>query len=161
MNRMVMEALVAVLTKYPMKPGEKIPWVYEKVADEKRQLPFFSWHISVPHQRILWKQVNGEFYTKTIQVKIHAADPLEANDRIEWMQNILNSMQPQLDLAQKGISVISVSDPEPLDEDWTISIENQVGTNVRLMVNSNYHDNTQSGEIAAVEPNYTIKKEES
>jgi len=70
-------------------------------------------------------------------------------------------MQPLTDLAQVGISVVDVSDPVPMDEDWTIEVENQSAVDITLMVNPGYHDGTQSGEIAAIEPNFEIKKEES
>lgn len=148
------------LNKYPMNPGEKIPWVYEKEAATKGKLPFFSWYITNPHERVTFKHVN-EAYLKHVQVKAHAADPLEVEDRIEWLQNVLGSMQPLTDLAQVGISVVDVSDPVPMDEDWTIEVENQSAVDITLMVNPGYHDGTQSGEIAAIEPNFEIKKEES
>lgn len=159
MNRMVMEALVAVLTKYPMNPGEKIPWAYEKVADSKHQLPFFSWSIANAHRRITFKHVKEPFL-KVVQLKAHCDDPLEAADRIEWLQNILGSMQPQVDLAQKGISIVETGEPEPLDEDWTIEVESQVGLRLTLMVNPDYRDNTQPGELKSVEPNIEFTKEE-
>lgn len=143
-----------------MNPGEKIPWGYEKTADEKYQPPFFSWHISNPHKRITFKHV-GEPFLKVIQVKVHCDDPLEAGDRIEWLQNVLGSMQPQVDLAQLGISIVEVGEPEPLDEDWTIEVESQVGVEITLMVNPSYQDNTQPGELKTVEPNFEITKEES
>ncbi|MGY0229652.1 LIC_12616 family protein [Levilactobacillus brevis] len=159
-NRQTVTALVTELNKYPMNQGEKIPWVYEKVIDEKRQLPFFSWTIANAHQRITFKHV-GEPFIKVIQLKVHCDDPLEASDRIEWLQNVLGSMQPQVDLAQQGISIVEVSDPEPLDEDWTIAVENQVGVTVTLMINPDYRDQTQVGELDSVEPNIKITKEES
>lgn len=143
-----------------MNPGEKIPWVYEKESDTKGRVPFFSWSIVNPHKRVTFKHV-GEAFLKIVQVKIHCDDPLEVNDRVEWIQNILGSTQPLENLAQLGISVVDVSEPDPLDEDWTIEVESQVGVTITLMVNPGYHDDTQPGEIAAVEPNYTIKKEES
>lgn len=143
-----------------MNPGEKIPWVFEKEAATKGKLPFFSWYITSPHERITFKHVN-EPYLKKIQIKAHAADPLEVEDRIEWLQNVLGSMQPLVDLAQLGISVVKVGEPIPTDEDWSIEIENQAAIEVTLMVNPGYHDGTQPGEIAAVEPNFDIKKEES
>lgn len=70
-------------------------------------------------------------------------------------------MQPQVDLAQQGISIVEVSDPEPLDEDWTIAVENQIGVTVTLMINPDYRDQTQVGELDSVEPNIKITKEES
>ncbi len=143
-----------------MNPGEKIPWVYEKEPDTKGQVPFFSWSISNPHKRVTFKHV-GEAYLKLIQLKVHCDDPLEVNDRVEWLQNVLGSMQPLENLAKLGISVVDVSDPDPLDEDWTIEVENQVGVTITLMVNPSYQDRTQVGEITSVQPNFEIKKEES
>ncbi len=142
-----------------MNSGEKIPWVYEKEAATKGKLPFFSWYITNPHERITFKRVNEPFL-KHVQVKAHAADPLEVGDRIEWLQNVLGSMQPLVDLAQVGISVVDVSDPVSTDEDWTIEVENQSAVDITLMVNPDYSDGTQPGEITAITPNIEITKEE-
>lgn len=159
-NRQVMQALQEQLNKYPMNPGEKIPWGYEKVASVKHEPPFFSWFIKNPHHRITFRH-NGEPYTKLVMLKIHTTDPLDADDRIEWLGNVLSSMQPLVDLAQLGISVVKVSDPIPLDEDWSTSIEYQEGVEITLMVNPDYTDKTQSGEITSIQPSFEITKEES
>lgn len=132
--------------------------VKEFTVDEKPPLPFFSYEIYDRYTRTTFHDYDREPWLMGIQIKSHAKDSLAADDMAFSMQKILGAQQVLHDLAQVGISVVTIDAMPALNESFTTEIEFISGVDVQLLINDGYQDLTQPGEIHDIGFGLTTKK---
>jgi len=134
-------------------------FVKEFTNSDKPERPFFTYHIYDDYTRTTFKQYKNEPWLMSVQFKSHADDDLVAKDMAFSLLKLLNSQQLQYDLAQVGIGVMTPTGMPPLNESFTTRIEFMAGVDVQFLINDDYTDPTQTGQITDADLNIITKKE--
>ncbi|VDG32881.1 hypothetical protein [Lactobacillus brevis] [Lactiplantibacillus mudanjiangensis] len=146
MYETVILAILNQIRKY-----KDIQIVQEKMAASQTKRPFFSYAIYDDAQELTSLPYDHAPFLMGVQFKAHADDDFEAKDLAKWVRDIIQSKQPSYELALQGISVVKANAMPPLNEDWTTEIEYMAGADFQLLVNSDYVDQTQPGQITGVD----------
>lgn len=160
MYQQIQDTLLTGIKKFAdVIPDVDHYFVPELTKRPKPPLPFFTFHNYDEYNRITFNDVESEPWTMKYQFKSHADDENTAKDMAFSLHKLLQSQQFLYDMAQKGIGINRVDTMPPLNEPFVTRFEFVSGVELELLINDNWQDPTQSGDIDSVGFNLQTKEE--
>lgn len=150
-------AIIAQIKKY--KPGITVSDA--GVMGETPDYPFITYSLYEDDEQASFNDPENESFYVRLQLKAISDNQNEAKTLGHWLRKLLILQQPKVDLLAQAIVVDSVttlaSSETYLDVDWQFSS----GADYRLMVQDNYVDETQTGTISTVNPDFNFKRSDN
>ena len=102
--------------------------------------------------------VENETFDLHVQFKAISNDEMEAKGLGHELRKLFFLQQPEYDLLQKGIVAKGCDAIPPVDQYLDVDWQFTAGADYTFEVQDNFTDQTQTGNIASVNPEFNIKK---
>ncbi|MDM7515534.1 hypothetical protein QUF07_02290 [Lentilactobacillus sp. TOM.63] len=147
-------ALVAEIKQYfpdiPVRP--------QSVNNVQPAYPYITYKIYDDYDRVLFSDVENETFDLHVQFKAISSDEMEAKSLGHQLRKLFFLQQPEYDLLQKGIVAKDCDAIPPVDQYLDVDWQFTAGADYTFEVQDNFTDQTQTGNIASVNPEFNIKK---
>lgn len=151
------KAIIAQIHKY--KPDITVSDA--AVIGDTPNYPFITYALTDDYIPASFNDPENEAFYINMQLKAISNNQNEAKTLGHWLRKLLFLQEPKYDLAQQAIVACDITPLPPvesyLDVDWQFSS----GGTYRLMVQDNYADETQTGNIDTVAPDYQFNYEKN
>ena len=148
------KALVAEIKQYfpnvPVRP--------QSVNNASPAYPYITYKIYDDYDRVLFNDVENETFDLHVQFKAISNDEMEAKGLGHELRKLFFLQQPEYDLLQKGIVAKGCDAIPPVDQYLDVDWQFTAGADYTFEVQDNFTDQTQTGNIASVNPEFNIKK---
>ena len=146
--------LVAEVEKYL----PKVPVRPQSVNNPSPAYPYITYKIYDDYNRVLFSDVENETFDLHVQFKAISNDEMEAKSLGHQLRKLFFLQQPEYDLLQKGIVAKGCDAIPPVDQYLDVDWQFTAGADYTFEVQDNFTDQTQTGRIASVNPEFNIKK---
>lgn len=147
-------ALVAEIKQYfpdvPIRP--------QSVNNASPKYPYITYKIYDDYDQVLFNDVENETFDLHVQFKAISNDELEAKSLGHQLRKLFFLQQLEYDLLQKGIVAKRCDAIPPVDQYLDVDWQFTAGADYMFEVQDNFTDQTQTGSIASVNPEFNIKK---
>lgn len=147
-------ALVAEIEKYfpdvPVRP--------QSINNASPAYSYITYKIYDDYDRVLFNDVENETFDLHVQFKAISNDEMEAKSLGHQLRKLFFLQQPEYDLLQKGIVAKGCDAIPPVDQYLDVDWQFTAGADYTFEVQDNFTDQTQTGNIASVNPEFNIKK---
>ena len=147
-------ALVAEIEKYfpdvPVRP--------QSINNKAPAPPYIVYKIYDDYDRVLLNDVENETFDLHVQFKAISNDENEVKGLGHELRKLFFLQQPAYDLLQQSIVAKSCDAIPPVDQYLDVDWQFTAGADYTFEVQDNFTDQTQTGNIASVNPEFNIKK---
>lgn len=147
-------ALVAEIKQYFLN----VPVRPQSVNNASPAYPYITYKIYDDYDRVLFNDVENETFDLHVQFKAISNDENEAKGLGHELRKLFFLQQPEYDLLQKGIVAKGCDAIPPVDQYLDVDWQFTAGADYTFEVQDNFTDQTQTGNIASVNPEFNIKK---
>ena len=130
----------------------------QSVNNASPTYPYIVYKIYDDYDRVLFNDVENETFDLHVQFKAISNDEMEAKSLGHQLRKLFFLQQPEYDLLQKGIVAKGCDAIPPVDQYLDVDWQFTAGADYTFEVQDNFTDQTQTGNIASVNPEFNIKK---
>lgn len=130
----------------------------QSVNNASPAYPYITYKIYDDYDRVLFNDVENETFDLHVQFKAISNDEMEAKSLGHQLRKLFFLQQPEYDLLQKGIVAKGCDAIPPVDQYLDVDWQFTAGADYTFEVQDNFTDQTQTGNIASVNPEFNIKK---
>ncbi|MCT2883682.1 phage neck terminator protein [Lentilactobacillus parabuchneri] len=130
----------------------------QSVNNASPAYPYITYKIYDDYERVLFNDVENETFDLHVQFKAISNDEMEAKGLGHELRKLFFLQQPAYDLLQQSIVAKSCDAIPPVDQYLDVDWQFTAGADYTFEVQDNFTDQTQTGNIASVNPEFNIKK---
>lgn len=150
----VVEALIEQIHEY--EPDLVV--TAENVAATNPAFPYVEYDIYDDGVGQTFENMDNEPLLIGVQMKAVSNLENEAKGIAHWLSKLFREQQPAVELGNQGIGVKRALPLPPTTDFLTTDYIFTSGTDLQIEVLDGYQDNTQPGQIQAVQPNIKVNK---
>ncbi|GHP12973.1 hypothetical protein YK48G_03980 [Lentilactobacillus fungorum] len=152
------DAISAALVKQIKQYFPGVPVRPQSIKKSPPAPPYITYKIYDDYDRVLFNDVENETFDVHIQFKAISNSESEAKTLGQELRKLFFLQQPAYELYQQHIIAQSCDAIPPVDQYLDVDWQFTAGADYAFEVQDNFTDQTQTGTISTIKPQFNIKK---